>query len=228
MNKDGQFEFRIDRIRTPHSKAEMIESLKRFAAVRGSQSLEMRDYDAWEERPLHSETISRHFGGWGKALQAAALRATGKCNLDLKEMVAAFKRCWREHRAVPSRKQLELYLDKHNCPFRWKSYLNVWGGLQRLAKLVVDVQNGSIPESQLCVRTQHKRHRHPISLRDRTNVLKRDGYRCIKCAACSKTGKSVRLEVDHIIPVSKGGDNHLENLQTLCSDCNLGKSNQDD
>lgn len=76
MNKDGQFEFRIDRIRTPHSKPEMIESLKRFAAVRGSQSLEMRDYDAWEERLLHSETISRHLGGWGKALQAAGLRAT--------------------------------------------------------------------------------------------------------------------------------------------------------
>jgi hypothetical protein len=228
MEKDDHFEFKVDRIRAPHSKPEMIESLKRFAAVCGSESLEMRDYDAWEDRLLRSETIRRHFGGWGKALQEAGLRATRSCHLDLKAMVTGFKDCWREHRAVPSRKQLEVYLEKHKCPFRWKSYLNVWGGLQRLAKLVVEVQNGNLPEAHLYVRAPHKRQRHPISLRDRTTVLKRDGYRCAKCGACSKTDRSVRLEVDHIIPVSKGGNNSLGNLQTLCSECNLGKSNQDD
>ena len=228
MSSDDGFQFKIDRIRAPHSKPEMIESLKRFAAVRGAQPLEMRDYDAWEGRLLRSETIRLHFGGWGKALQAAGLRATRSCNLDLREMVDAFKNCWRDHRAVPSRKQLELYLDRHNCPFRWKSYLNVWGGLQRLAKLVVEVQNGNLPESQLYVREQHKKQRHPISLRDRTTVLKRDDYRCAKCGASSKMDKSIRLHVDHIIPVSKGGSNTLQNLQTLCSECNLGKSNRDD
>ncbi|MBA3804703.1 MAG: HNH endonuclease, partial [Acidobacteria bacterium] len=35
----------------------------------------------------------------------------------------------------------------------------------------------------------------------------------------------VALHVDHIRPWSKDGETLLENLQTLCSECNLGKSN---
>jgi 5-methylcytosine-specific restriction endonuclease McrA len=34
-----------------------------------------------------------------------------------------------------------------------------------------------------------------------------------------------RLHIDHIVPWSKGGETALENLETLCSECNLGKSN---
>ncbi|MBR2352886.1 MAG: HNH endonuclease, partial [Clostridia bacterium] len=39
--------------------------------------------------------------------------------------------------------------------------------------------------------------------------------------ATSRDG--VKLEVDHIIPVSKGGKSTLDNLQTLCERCNRGK-----
>jgi len=35
----------------------------------------------------------------------------------------------------------------------------------------------------------------------------------------------VELHVDHIFPWSKGGETVFENLQTLCSKCNGGKSN---
>jgi hypothetical protein len=37
---------------------------------------------------------------------------------------------------------------------------------------------------------------------------------------------NVVLEVDHILPVSKGGDNSSDNLITACYDCNRGKSNE--
>ena len=43
-----------------------------------------------------------------------------------------------------------------------------------------------------------------------------------KCAECGKGGK---LTVDHILPLSRGGNNKLENLQLMCEQCNKTKSN---
>ena len=57
----------------------------------------------------------------------------------------------------------------------------------------------------------------------RVDVLRRDGHRCKFCGAGPP---AVTLEVDHIIPVSRGGLTQMSNLQTLCSDCNQGKSNR--
>jgi diadenosine tetraphosphate (Ap4A) HIT family hydrolase len=62
----------------------------------------------------------------------------------------------------------------------------------------------------------------PGSLRYR--VLKESGGRCANCGA---TKKERPLDVDHIIPRSKGGRNVYENLQVLCSLCNQEKGNKD-
>ena len=59
----------------------------------------------------------------------------------------------------------------------------------------------------------------------REEVLKRDGYKCCVCGKTKKDG--VRLEIDHIIPVSKGGQSTISNLQTLCSSCNAKKNTLD-
>lgn len=58
----------------------------------------------------------------------------------------------------------------------------------------------------------------------RYDVLKRDNFSCKICGATSREG--AKLHVDHIIPVSKGGKTEMNNLQTLCERCNLGKSNK--
>ena len=49
-----------------------------------------------------------------------------------------------------------------------------------------------------------------------------------RCAPCGATSKDRRIEVDHIVPRSKGGSNDISNLQALCDECNRGKSNKDD
>ena len=58
-------------------------------------------------------------------------------------------------------------------------------------------------------------------------VLKRDKYKCQICGKSPSTHPELSLEVDHILPVSKGGTNDIENLQTLCFNCNRGKGNDD-
>lgn len=67
-----------------------------------------------------------------------------------------------------------------------------------------------------------KRNPRYPSARLRVKVLARDKSTCQICGA---TAPSVELHVDHIIPYSKGGTTTLDNLQTLCSKCNLGKGN---
>lgn len=48
----------------------------------------------------------------------------------------------------------------------------------------------------------------------RTFIFNRDKNKCLKC------GKKTNLQIDHINPISKGGENKLSNLQTLCNSCN--------
>lgn len=49
-------------------------------------------------------------------------------------------------------------------------------------------------------------------------VEERQGGR--RCATC---GATEQLELDHRIPLSRGGDNHWRNLQWLCRRCNRRK-----
>lgn len=60
-----------------------------------------------------------------------------------------------------------------------------------------------------------------ISKKIRFEVFKRDSF---TCQYCSRKPPKVPLEVDHIIPVCKGGKNNIDNLVTACFDCNRGKS----
>ena len=66
----------------------------------------------------------------------------------------------------------------------------------------------------------------PVPSTVRFDVLKRD-RKCVLCGAAPEIDSEVRLHVDHIVPRSKGGSNEMSNLQVLCSECNLGKSNRD-
>ena len=72
---------------------------------------------------------------------------------------------------------------------------------------------------------KHKTPREP-SKSLRYDVLKRDKFKCVLCGRSPATTPNLDLQIDHIIPYSLGGETELNNLQTLCSECNLGKSNK--
>lgn len=63
--------------------------------------------------------------------------------------------------------------------------------------------------------------RKALTKKTRFEVFKRDGF---TCQYCGSVPPSVVLEVDHVTPVSKGGDNDIHNLTTSCFDCNRGKT----
>lgn len=54
-------------------------------------------------------------------------------------------------------------------------------------------------------------------------IKERDNHRCLQCGVSVEAEPNLLLEVDHIIPISKGGTSEEENLQTLCWRCNRSK-----
>jgi len=50
-------------------------------------------------------------------------------------------------------------------------------------------------------------------------IGRRDGFCCTQCKSHNND-----LEIDHVVPISRGGKNNFENLQLLCSKCNRTKS----
>jgi len=71
--------------------------------------------------------------------------------------------------------------------------------------------------------TQHKTNRG-INLQLRFIVMKRDNFKCQKCGRSPATDPSIILHIDHKTAWANSGETVLENLQTLCSKCNIGKS----
>ena len=91
-----------------------------------------------------------------------------------------------------------------------------------------------------CTEKFWKEHDKSISWQgQRSRALKRDNFTCKKCgikhSQIYKKGEEVieyeldnKLQVDHIIPVSIGGDSlDLDNLQTLCIECHIEKTKED-
>lgn len=74
----------------------------------------------------------------------------------------------------------------------------------------------SVPSNQKITRI-------PIGKKQRFEVFKRDSF---TCQYCGSKAPDVVLHVDHINPVSKGGENEIINLITSCVSCNLGKSDR--
>lgn len=110
--------------------------------------------------------------------------------------------------------------------------------LQRMNKEIVDIKREIFHFEQICDilnRIENKTgtfyydkevweaicrvERGKVKNELRFKIYKRDGNRCLKC------GRSDNLEIDHIIPIAKGGKSTPNNLQTLCKECNLKKAN---
>lgn len=66
--------------------------------------------------------------------------------------------------------------------------------------------------------------RKAIGKKKRFEIFKRDNF---TCQYCGNSAPKVILEIDHIKPISKGGNNGYLNLVTACFDCNRGKRDKE-
>lgn len=81
-------------------------------------------------------------------------------------------------------------------------------------------------ESKLSANAFAKEQRAMMTSKLRNSIKSRDNFTCCICGNSTYLEPNLLLEIDHIIPVSKGGCTVEDNLQTLCWKCNRAKSNK--
>lgn len=84
----------------------------------------------------------------------------------------------------------------------------------------------NVLESKLTASAFSKEQRTLMTPKLREFIKHRDNYTCCQCGNSTYAEPNLLLEIDHIIPVSKGGLTEKSNLQTLCWKCNRSKSNK--
>lgn len=215
-----KFEYREHHLKL--DKNHVIADLKRVSQAIGRDSLSMKEYD--DQGEYSSSAVLRRFGSWNMALKEAGLNCRNEFHTD-EEMFRNLENVWIRKGRQPRRREMN---DKAVSSISSGTYLRKFGrwsnALRRFVEYINAVDEASLSTDPVLNTKRHKTARD-INLRLRFKVLRRDNFKCCSCGASPAKDPGVELHVDHIFPWSKGGETVLENLQTLCSKCNGGKSN---
>ncbi len=83
---------------------------------------------------------------------------------------------------------------------------------------LVDQKNGTYYRNRDVWDALCRVERGKVTNKMRFAIYKRDGNRCQCCGR-----RTNNLEIDHIVPIARGGKSTYDNLQTLCHRCNMRK-----
>ena len=208
----------------PHaSDQDLIDDLKRTIQALQKNTLTIAEYD--KHGKYNSSTIMRRFGTWNKGLQLAGIVISNKFYTD-QELFDNLAAVWLQLGKQPSRRDLT----HANSLISYKAYERRFGKWSEAVKAFVEYYNSSDGEYDLtndgfANDSAVKSAPRDVSLRLRFQVMRRDNFKCCICGASPAKDPSIELHIDHVIPWSKGGETSFDNLQTLCSVCNQGKSN---
>lgn len=170
-----------------------------------------------------SKAIRNHFGSWNNLLDKLNIPKTRKTeHLTKEDIFNLIEKIWLELERQPNLREFES-MTNHTK----KIIISNFGKWSNCLREFVKWKNEKVNNIKLNNIIKHKTSREP-SKSLRYDVLKRDNFKCVICGKSPSTTPNLELHIDHIIPYSLGGETILENLQTLCSECNLGKSNKKD
>lgn len=207
--------------------AEILTDMKKVSEILQTPFLTIKAYT--ENGRYNPTTVIRHFKTWNGALQLAGLKISNE-QYSTQELFNNLADIWFEIGHQPSRRELALF----KSPISYKAYERRFGKWSLALRAFVEYYNATNDINlEQCVERYaenpiakaHKTKREP-NKRMRWAVLMRDHRRCCICGASRDKDPNLELHVDHIIPWAKGGETTMDNLQTLCADCNWGKSDQ--
>jgi len=215
--------FQLSRVSgQPVSDAELLADLRRVAGLLGTTTVSQPKYG--EHGSCDYTTVSRRFGSWNKALLAAGLSLSNEVDISDERLFENVLLLWQHHGRQPRRTELArppstISQSPYNRRFgEWTAALKAFFDYANSVEIESPKPGASLPNRRTTGRDP--------SLRLRWKVLQRDRFTCCGCGKSPATTLGIDLHVDHITPWSKGGETIFENLRTLCSSCNLGKSNE--
>jgi predicted restriction endonuclease len=123
----------------------------------------------------------------------------------------------------PRREDLHKPLSKYSGAF-YENRFGTWGkALEKFVDYANNEERDASAEMRGGKPNEFHKTKRGINLRLRFIVMKRDNFKCQNCGRSPATDPGIVLHIDHIKPFAKGGETILDNLQTLCSKCNIGK-----
>ncbi|MCH7990668.1 MAG: HNH endonuclease, partial [Planctomycetes bacterium] len=204
------------------SDDDILQDMRRVAGIIGSSILREREYE--QHGKFAVKTPINRFGSWASSVDRAGLQKSVDRQISDVQLFENLLIIWTNLGEQPSYGDIQKPDSKYNVS-TYERRFDSW----RLAlEAFVDWANSVELDAPMknIVESNPKKQKTPrqANLRMRFRVLNRDRFTCCACGDSPAITPGTKLQVDHIIPPSKGGETIEENLQTLCERCNQGKS----
>lgn len=225
----------------------LLSELRRIAEKTPSAFLYFKDYKKLGGN-FSIGTFRHYFGSWAEAVKKVG-REDGKSAFSNEKLFTELQLLWEKLGRQPKSKEMDQFGEISSKVYmeRFGSWIKAMHAFCLEREKIDDdntisrnieigqaenkIEQKLFQEESEKKETQNyilmKTSRTP-SLRLRFQVFRRDNFRCVQCGRSPATRPGLELEADHIKPYSKGGETVIGNLQTLCKDCNQGKSDISD
>ncbi len=225
------------------TKELLIQELKKIVQDNNLEVLNQGDYEKYGGK-YTVQTFYNHFGSWKNAKIAADLKI-GRAAPNKEELFSELQMVWEKLGHQPSKDEIDEY-----GKYKYSTYRHVFGGWTKaIYSFIAYIQSDAPDEIQeeiideaTSITNSHAETKNEenekenntriikmktprtVSTRLRFKVFMRDNFTCQYCGKTPQDG--IKLEADHIVAYSNGGETILENLKTACWACNNGKSNE--
>jgi len=206
---------------------EILDDILRVSQMRGTRTVTRLEYDQFGQ--FGATTVLRKFKTWNAAVQAAGLAVATRQDITNEELFENLAAVWTHLGRQPFGRQMSD--TSTGSKFSTGTYEKRFGSWNGALNAFGEYLSGNAEPSSLARQADSaptaatiKRTPRDINWRMRAKVLIRDACICKMCGDSPAKNPDAVLHVDHIVPWSKGGETAEENLQTLCSICNIGKS----
>ena len=213
---------------------DVIAEMKRVQAVVARDVLTTSDFKSFATTSLR--VVRRNFRTWTNALKQAGIAQSEDANKGWtnKECLDNIASVWTYYGRQPKFREMMFRPSEIRGPVykrRWGTWRNALRAFVVVANACEDEHDVSacVPPIDISQNATKRTAPHLnramgyVCPRLRFLVFQRDRFKCVVCGRSPATHLKVVLHADHVTPLASGGNTSLENLQTLCYECNMGK-----